>query len=70
MCKTGESNATRNLTKLVVVIDSLTTLRLKRTFQYLPDPTFDISNETLKAIERLVLFNLECTMRYISDRKH
>ncbi|CAG2223448.1 PLXNB [Mytilus edulis] len=51
MCKTGESNATRNLTKLVVVIDSLTTLQLTRTFQYLPDPTFDISNETLKAIE-------------------
>ncbi|XP_052080585.1 plexin-B1-like isoform X2 [Mytilus californianus] len=51
MCKTGESNETRNLTQLVVVIDTLTTLRLNRTFQYLPDPTFDISNETLKAIE-------------------
>ncbi|CAG2203340.1 unnamed protein product [Mytilus edulis] len=51
MCKTGESNEPRNLTKLVVVIDSLTTLQLTRTFQYLPDPTFDISNETLKAIE-------------------
>ncbi|CAC5414003.1 PLXNB [Mytilus coruscus] len=51
MCKTGESNETRNLTKLVVVIDTLTTLQLNRTFQYLPDPTFDISNETLKAIE-------------------
>ncbi|CAC5391119.1 PLXNB [Mytilus coruscus] len=51
MCKTGESNETRILTQLVVVIDTLTTLRLNRTFHYLPDPTFDISNETLKAIE-------------------
>ncbi|XP_052080590.1 plexin-B1-like [Mytilus californianus] len=51
MCKTRESNETRNLTKLVVVIDTLTTLQLNGTFQYLPDPTFDISNGTLKALE-------------------
>lgn len=54
MCNTGNSSEPRNLTKLVVVIDTSTTLQLIRTFQYLPDPTFDISNKTLKALERLV----------------
>ncbi|CAG2203342.1 unnamed protein product [Mytilus edulis] len=52
MCKTGVSKKPRNLTKLVVVIDTFTKLQLNVTFEYLPDPTFDISkNETLKAIE-------------------
>ncbi|XP_063418244.1 plexin-A2-like [Mytilus trossulus] len=52
MCKTGESSEPRNLTKLVVVIDTFTKLQLNGTFEYLLNPTFDISkNETLKAIE-------------------
>lgn len=73
MCKTGISKIPLNLTKLVVVIDTSTTLELNRTFKYLPDPIFDISNETLKAIERLVWIYLEY-MIYIrgqvSDSEH
>ncbi|CAC5392625.1 unnamed protein product [Mytilus coruscus] len=51
MCKTGNSTDPTNLTELVVIIDTLTVLQLNGTFQYLPDPTFDFSNETLKALE-------------------
>ncbi|XP_052081072.1 plexin-A1-like [Mytilus californianus] len=44
-CKTGRSQVPRNMTLLHVVIDDLTAFKLNRTFRYLPDPTFNISNE-------------------------
>ncbi|XP_071159994.1 plexin A3-like [Mytilus edulis] len=44
-CKTGKSQEPRNMTLLHVVIDDLTILELRKTFQYLPDPTFNISSE-------------------------
>ncbi|XP_052080277.1 hepatocyte growth factor receptor-like isoform X2 [Mytilus californianus] len=50
-CKTGKSVEPRNMTQLNVVIDDLTVLTLKETFQYLPDPTFDISTELPKALQ-------------------
>ncbi|CAG2203352.1 unnamed protein product [Mytilus edulis] len=48
-CKTTRSNQPRNMTRLRVVIDGLTELLLNETFQYLPDPTFNVSNKTRKA---------------------
>ncbi|XP_063443277.1 plexin-A1-like [Mytilus trossulus] len=44
-CKTGNSQKPRNMTLLHIVIDDLTIFELRRTFQYLPDPTFNISSE-------------------------
>ncbi|XP_076117378.1 uncharacterized protein LOC143085063 [Mytilus galloprovincialis] len=39
------------MTRLTVVIDDLTVLTLNETFQYLPDPTFNISTEIPKALQ-------------------
>ncbi|CAG2245818.1 unnamed protein product [Mytilus edulis] len=50
-CKTGISTEPRNMTQLNVVIDDLTVLTLNKTFQYLPDPTFNISTEIPKALQ-------------------
>ncbi|CAG2200934.1 PLXNA [Mytilus edulis] len=50
-CKTGISSEPRNMTQLNVVIDGLTVLTLNETFQYLPDPTFNISTEIPKALQ-------------------
>ncbi|CAC5377409.1 PLXND [Mytilus coruscus] len=50
-CKTGQSREPRNMTRLQVVIDDLTNLTLKETFRYLPDPTFNISNEPQKSLQ-------------------
>ncbi|OPL33667.1 hypothetical protein AM593_01892, partial [Mytilus galloprovincialis] len=48
-CKTGKSDGDRNMSRLQVVIDDLTVLSLNRTFKYLPDPTFSLSNKSTKA---------------------
>ncbi|XP_063418249.1 plexin-B2-like [Mytilus trossulus] len=48
-CKTKKSDQPRNMTRLEVVIDGLTVLSLNETFQYLPDPTFNLSNKARKA---------------------
>ncbi|XP_071176446.1 uncharacterized protein [Mytilus edulis] len=50
-CKTGMSTKHRVMTRLEVVIDVLTVLTLNETFQYLPDPTFNISTEIPKALQ-------------------
>ncbi|CAG2238875.1 PLXNA [Mytilus edulis] len=50
-CKTGQSEEPRNMTRLQVVIDDLTNLTLNETFRYLPDPTFNISNEPQKSVQ-------------------
>ncbi|VDI66849.1 Hypothetical predicted protein [Mytilus galloprovincialis] len=50
-CKTGKSEEPRNMTQLQIVIDDLTVLTLNETFQYLSDPTFNISNEAAISIE-------------------
>ncbi|XP_071160326.1 uncharacterized protein [Mytilus edulis] len=50
-CKTGISSEPRNMTQLNIVIDGLTELTLNETFQYLPDPTFNISTEIPKALQ-------------------
>ncbi|CAG2187327.1 PLXNB [Mytilus edulis] len=50
-CKTGISTMSRNMNRLKVVIDDLTVLTLNETFQYLPDPTFNISTEIPKALQ-------------------
>ncbi|XP_076089869.1 uncharacterized protein LOC143061509 [Mytilus galloprovincialis] len=48
-CKTGKSDVSQNMSQLQVVIDNMTILMLNRTFQYLPDPKFTLSNESRKA---------------------
>ncbi|CAG2229170.1 PLXNA [Mytilus edulis] len=48
-CKTGKSDGDRNMSRLQVVIDDLTVLSLNKTFKYLPDPTFSLSNKSTKA---------------------
>ncbi|CAC5360071.1 unnamed protein product [Mytilus coruscus] len=50
-CKTDRSVEPRNMTELYVVIDDLTVLTLKETFQYLPDPTFNLSTKLPKALQ-------------------
>ncbi|XP_071160360.1 uncharacterized protein [Mytilus edulis] len=50
-CKTGISTEPRNMTQLNVIIDDLTVLTLNETFQYLPDPSFNISTEIPKAFQ-------------------
>ncbi|CAC5360076.1 PLXNA [Mytilus coruscus] len=50
-CKTGKSIEPRHMTQLNVVIDDLTALTLNATFQYLPDPTFNISTEFPKSLQ-------------------
>ncbi|VDI09897.1 plexin A [Mytilus galloprovincialis] len=50
-CQTGQSEEPRNMTRLQVVIDDFTNLTLNETFQYLPDPTFNISNEPQKSVQ-------------------
>ncbi|VDI01490.1 Hypothetical predicted protein, partial [Mytilus galloprovincialis] len=51
ICKTGQSGEVQNMTKLQIVIDDLTVLALNGRFQYLPDPSFKISNESQKAMQ-------------------
>ncbi|XP_063446092.1 plexin-2-like [Mytilus trossulus] len=59
-CKTGISSEPRNMTHLNVVIDDLTVLTLRKTYQYLPDPTFNISTEIPKALQSGgVLFTIQ-----------
>lgn len=67
-CKTGISTISRNMTRLTVVIDDLTVLTLNETFQYLPDPTFNISTEIPKALQRLVYINI-ISKNYKRDKK-
>ncbi|CAC5360073.1 PLXNA [Mytilus coruscus] len=50
-CTTGNTTEPRNMTQLYVVIDDLTILTLNETFQYLPDPTFNISTEIPKVLQ-------------------
>ncbi|XP_076089547.1 plexin-2-like [Mytilus galloprovincialis] len=50
-CKTGISTEPRNMTQLNVIIDDFTVLTLNETFQYLPDPSFNISTEIPKAFQ-------------------
>ncbi|CAC5387616.1 PLXNB [Mytilus coruscus] len=50
-CKTGKSGKPRNMTLLLVVIDDLTVVTHNDTFLYLPDPKFDISNQSQKSLQ-------------------
>ncbi|VDI53184.1 Hypothetical predicted protein, partial [Mytilus galloprovincialis] len=50
-CQTGKSIEPRNMTQLEVIIDELTMLTLNAPFQYLPDPTFNVSTKVPKSLQ-------------------
>ncbi|CAG2238871.1 unnamed protein product [Mytilus edulis] len=49
--KTGKSGKPRNITLLHMVIDDLTVITHTDMFLYLPDPKFDVSNESKKTLQ-------------------